>query len=222
MRGDGGATDLDGFRRAPARTLYSGPAASVAGALRFAGVAEGVVVEVGGTSTNVAAVKRGRPLLSYVQVASHATALRAVDVRVIGVAGGSMLRARKGKVYGVGPRSAHIAGLPYAGFSPVEAFDGARVELIAPRPGDPADHLVVVRADGQQLALTNTCAANALGITAARRLRARGRRRGRGRGLRPGRRRTAPPAATRWPAGCSRRRAWPWPSSSTASWATTT
>ena len=50
MRGDGGATDLDGFRRAPARTLYSGPAASVAGALRFAGVAEGVVVEVGGTS----------------------------------------------------------------------------------------------------------------------------------------------------------------------------
>jgi hypothetical protein len=36
MRGDGGATDLDGFRRAPARTLYSGPAASVAGALRFA------------------------------------------------------------------------------------------------------------------------------------------------------------------------------------------
>ena len=50
MRGDGGATDLDGFRRAPARTLYSGPAASVAGALRFAGVAEGVVVEVPPTS----------------------------------------------------------------------------------------------------------------------------------------------------------------------------
>ena len=125
MRGDGGATDLDGFRRAPARTLYSGPAASVAGALRFAGVAEGVVVEVGGTSTNVAAVKGGRPLLSYVQVASHSTALRAVDVRVIGVAGGSMLRARKGRVYGVGPRSAHIAGLPYAGFSPADALDGA-------------------------------------------------------------------------------------------------
>ena len=34
MRGDGGATDLNGFREAPVRTLYSGPAASVAGALR--------------------------------------------------------------------------------------------------------------------------------------------------------------------------------------------
>jgi N-methylhydantoinase A/oxoprolinase/acetone carboxylase beta subunit len=27
MRSDGGATDLAGFRAAPARTLYSGPAA---------------------------------------------------------------------------------------------------------------------------------------------------------------------------------------------------
>jgi hypothetical protein len=165
MRGDGGATDLDGFRRAPARTLYSGPAASVSGALRFAGVADGVVVEVGGTSTNVAAVKGGRPLLSYVQVASHSTALRAVDVRVIGVAGGSMLRMRKGKVYGVGPRSAHIAGLPYAAFMDAGAFDGASVETVAPRPGDPSDYVVLVLSDGRRVALTNTCAANALGVT---------------------------------------------------------
>ena len=35
MRSDGGATDLDGFSAAPVRTLYSGPSASVAGALRL-------------------------------------------------------------------------------------------------------------------------------------------------------------------------------------------
>ena len=35
-----------------------------------------------------------------------------------------MLRVRKGKVYGVGPRSAHIAGLPYACFAGAEAFVG--------------------------------------------------------------------------------------------------
>ncbi len=83
MRGDGGATDIAGFRREPARTLYSGPAASVAGVLRFTQIADGVVVEIGGTSTNVAAIKSGQPKLSYVQVASHATALRALDVRVL-------------------------------------------------------------------------------------------------------------------------------------------
>ena len=40
MRSDGGATDLAGFRAAPVRTLYSGPAASVAGALRYTGVTD--------------------------------------------------------------------------------------------------------------------------------------------------------------------------------------
>jgi N-methylhydantoinase A/oxoprolinase/acetone carboxylase beta subunit len=164
MRGDGGATDLGGFRRAPARTLYSGPAASVAGALRSGRIEDGVILEVGGTSTNVAAIRRGRPALSYVQVASHATAIRALDVRVLGVAGGSMLRVRRNRVYGVGPRSAHIAGFPYACFLTADHFVDARADLVAPRPDDPVDYLVICLADGRRVALTNTCAANALGI----------------------------------------------------------
>lgn len=165
MRGDGGATDLAGFREAPVRTLYSGPAASVAGALRSGALTDGVIVEVGGTSTNIAAVRDGRPLMSYVTVASHATALRAVDVRVVGVAGGSMLRVRKRRVHAVGPRSAHIAGLPYSCFLPPEQLIGASAVLVAPRTGDDADHLVLELADGTRAALTVTCAANALGIT---------------------------------------------------------
>jgi hypothetical protein len=53
-------------------------------------------------------------------------------LRVAGVAGGSMLRARKHKVYGVGPRSAHIAGLPYACFLPAADLAGAEAVTIAP------------------------------------------------------------------------------------------
>ncbi|MCA1836118.1 MAG: hypothetical protein LC721_07255 [Actinobacteria bacterium] len=164
MRGDGGATDLAGFRSAPARTLYSGPAASVAGALRTLRIGDGVIVEVGGTSTNVAAITAGRPALSYVRVAGQATAVRALDVQVAGVAGGSMLRVRRRRIYGVGPRSAHIAGLTYSCFLTPERLAGARPETLAPRPGDPADYLVLRLADGTVAALTNTCAANALGL----------------------------------------------------------
>ena len=164
MRGDGGATDPAGLRREPARALYSGPAASVAGVLRHTRIAEGIVLEVGGTSTNVAAIKDGRPALSYVQVASHATAVRALDVRVIGVAGGSLLRARKGRLYGVGPRSAHIAGLPYSCYLTEADLAGARPELFAPRPDDPADHVALRLADGRSAAITNTCAAIALDV----------------------------------------------------------
>ena len=98
-----------------------------------------------------------------------------------------MLRARRNRVYGVGPRSAHIAGLPYACFLPGADFDGATTELDRAAPGDPADYLVVRLADGRRVALTNTCAANALGLVepgdyaygdpsrGARRVRGRGR-----------------------------------------------
>jgi len=164
MRGDGGVTDLEGFRRAPARTLYSGPAASVAGVLRHVGADDAVVVEVGGTSTNVAAIKNGRPLLSYVKVASHATALRALDVRVVGVAGGSMLKTKRGRMHGVGPRSAHIAGLAYSCFLTPGELEGAEAAVVAPCPGDVPDYLVLQLTDGRSVALTNTCAANALGV----------------------------------------------------------
>ncbi len=164
MRGDGGATDLDSFRRAPARTLYSGPAASVAGVVRTLRLTDAVVLEVGGTSTNLAAVRRGRPGLSYVQVASHATALRSLDVRVVGVAGGSMLRARRRNVYGVGPRSAHIAACEYSCFlDPADLADATYAQE-APRAGDPADYVLLHLRDGRRAALTTTCAANALGL----------------------------------------------------------
>src|SRR5439155_3623293 len=109
-------------------------------------------------------IKSGQPKLSYVQVASHATALRALDVRVVGVAGGSMLRARKRTVYGVGPRSAHISGLSYACYATPEQLEGATAELAAPRLGDTGDYVVITCTDGTRLALTNTCAANLLRI----------------------------------------------------------
>ncbi len=165
MRSDGGATDLSGFSASPVRTLYSGPSASVAGALRYTGVVDAVMLEVGGTSTNIAAIRGGRPSLSYVRVASHATALRSVDVRVVGVAGGSMLRVRKGRVHGIGPRSAHIAGLQYASLMPADRFVGATVAFVTPLPGDPDDYVAITTAGGDRVALTTTCAANLLGVS---------------------------------------------------------
>ncbi|HJR45645.1 MAG TPA: hydantoinase/oxoprolinase family protein [Actinomycetota bacterium] len=167
MRGDGGAADLETMKRHPLVTAFSGPSASVAGALRHLAVHDGVVVEVGGTSTNVSAVKGGRPILDYVRVLDHVTCVRSLDVRVVGVAGGSLLRLtkRRGRMRfeDIGPRSAHIAGLPYAAFADPEELRDARPRLISPRPGDPADYVVLESVSGRRFAVTLTCAANALG-----------------------------------------------------------
>ncbi|HXF56855.1 MAG TPA: hydantoinase/oxoprolinase family protein [Actinomycetota bacterium] len=166
MRGDGGAADLATMRRRPLLTAFSGPAASVAGALRHLVFRDGVVIEVGGTSTNVSVVRGGRPVLSYVRVLDHVTFVRSLDVRVIGVAGGSLLRVRRRRGWPpaveVGPRSAHIAGLPYCSFARPAELVGGQARLAAPRPGDPPEY-VVVGAAGRTFALTLTCAANALG-----------------------------------------------------------
>jgi N-methylhydantoinase A len=166
MRGDGGAAEISTMRRRPLLTAFSGPAASVAGALHHLSLIDAIVVEVGGTSTNVSVVRGGRPLLSYVRVLDHATSVRSLDVRVLGIGGGSMLRASgkgaRGRLTGVGPRSAHIAGLDYVSFRPPSDLEGAEVELIAPCPGDPPEYVVVRTRGGERLALTLTCAANAL------------------------------------------------------------
>lgn len=165
MRGDGGVMDIKEMRRRPAMTMLSGPAASVAGALMHLKVADGLYFEVGGTSTNIGAIKNGRPTVAYARVGGHETYVSSLDVRVIGIAGGSLIRAERGRLVDVGPRSAHIAGLAYAAFAEPDIFEGATLELFEPKPGDGANHVAIRTTDGRRFALTNTCAANALGYT---------------------------------------------------------
>jgi N-methylhydantoinase A/oxoprolinase/acetone carboxylase beta subunit len=165
MRGDGGVMDIHEMRRRPVMTMLSGPAASVAGALMHLRVSDGLYFEVGGTSTNIGVIRNGRPTVAYARIGGHETYVSSLDVRVIGVAGGSLVRARSGAIVGVGPRSAHIAGLPYAAFADDSDIADPRIELFEPRPGDGADHVAVRVASGARYALTPTCAANVLGYT---------------------------------------------------------
>ncbi len=137
LRGDGGAMSLEGFRQGPSFTIGSGPAAGVAAALHQLSLTDGIVVECGGTSSNVSIVKHGRTVLRTLRVMGRPTSLRSVDSWVVGAAGGSMARVGRRRVEETGPRSAHVAGLPYACFAPAEEIAGAELELLAPRPGDP-------------------------------------------------------------------------------------
>ncbi len=164
MHGDLEVAALDEARRRPATTILSGPAASVAGALLYHKVLDGLFIEVGGTSTNVGVVRNGRPVTKYARIMDHPTALRSVDVRVGGVAGGSMVRLRGRKIADVGPRSAHIAGLPYPSYQTPEALRDLRLVMLPPREDDPADYAAVENARGGRFALTLTDAANALGL----------------------------------------------------------
>jgi N-methylhydantoinase A/oxoprolinase/acetone carboxylase beta subunit len=163
MKGDGGVTDMGTFQSKPIITVLSGPAASVAGALLHLRVIDGVFIEVGGTSTNVCVIKDGRPEVRYVTIMQHPTCIRSLDVRVAGAAGGSLVRWSGRKITDVGPRSAHIAGLPYSCFASPEDLEGGQIITFMPKEGDPIDY-IAIESGGRRFAITNTCAANALGL----------------------------------------------------------
>ena len=164
MRGDGGVMDINEMKKRPVLTMLSGPAASVMGSLMYLRASNGVYFEVGGTTTNIGVIKNGRPAIDYTIIGGHRTYVNSLDVRVIGDAGGSMIRADKTGVIDVGPRSAHIAGLDYAVFTPEEEIVDPKLEFVSPKPGDPEDYVAIRLASGKLVAITNTCAANALGL----------------------------------------------------------
>lgn len=164
MRGDGGVMEINEMKKRPVLTMLSGPAASVMGSLMYLRASNGVYFEVGGTTTNIGVIKNGRPAIDYSIVGGHPTYISSLDVRVLGVAGDSMVRANQVGIIDVGPRSAHIAGLDYAVFTPTEEIKGPKVVFFSPKEGDPADYVKVVMEDGQEVTITNTCAANVLGL----------------------------------------------------------
>lgn len=162
MKGDGGVSSMDTFKTKPILTILSGPAASVAGALLHLKVTNGIFVEVGGTSTNICIIKNGKPEIRYVTVKDHPTCIRSMDVRILGVAGGSMIGLDKNRISHVGPRSAHIAGLKYACFADPDDLKTGKIIFVKPKPND--DEYVAIECEKETYAITNTCAANALGM----------------------------------------------------------
>ncbi len=164
MRGDGGVMEVSEMKKRPILTMLSGPAASVMGALMFLRASNGIYFEVGGTTTNIGVIKNGRPAVDYAILGGHRTYVNSLDVRVLGVAGGSMVRASKEGIKDVGPRSAHIANLEYAAFTNFDEFaDGASIKFIKPTPNDPSDYVAIhLNKTNRDITITNTCAANAL------------------------------------------------------------
>ncbi len=106
VRGDGTLMGVETAGQRPVETILSGPAASVVGALALTGRADGVVIDVGGTTTDIAGVEGGLPRINQAgaTVGGLATQVEAIDIRTMGLGGDSLIRfGRNGKLE-IGPR----------------------------------------------------------------------------------------------------------------------
>lgn len=119
VKGDGTLMSAAMAKERPVETILSGPAASVAGARHLTGLKNALVVDMGGTTTDTAALVDGAVSLceSGSNVGGHKTHVKALEIRTAGLGGDSLIQWEKGQ-FSIGPRRvAPIAwlGAMYAG-----------------------------------------------------------------------------------------------------------
>ena len=163
MRCDGGVMSIDEVRKRPILTMLSGLAAGVAGALMYEKITDGIFLEAGGTSTDISVIKDGKVMIKIAQIGGQKLYLTSLDVRTLGVAGGSMIVVEDGKLVDVGPRSAHIANKSYEVFAEPKKIVSPKIKLVAPREEDKPNYAVIECENGESYALTLAGAANILG-----------------------------------------------------------
>ncbi|MEX3313987.1 hydantoinase/oxoprolinase N-terminal domain-containing protein [Sulfitobacter sp. PS-8MA] len=91
VRGDGALMSSAQARRRPIETILSGPAASLVGARWLTGADHALVSDIGGTTTDVALLRDGRPAIdpAGAQVGPYRTMVEAVAMRTHGLGGDS-------------------------------------------------------------------------------------------------------------------------------------
>ena len=110
MQSSGGSISADVAGDEPVRTILSGPAGGVVGALRVARTASIkniITFDMGGTSTDVAlSDERGMRMTNELNVAGLPVAVNMMDIHTVGAGGGSIARVDEGGSLRVGPESA--------------------------------------------------------------------------------------------------------------------
>jgi len=103
---DGTLMSVDYARMYPVFTIASGPTNSLRGAAFLSGLSDAVVVDVGGTTTDVGILKNGFPRESTtaVEIGGVRTNFRMPDLITIGLGGGSIVK-RVSSTVEVGPES---------------------------------------------------------------------------------------------------------------------
>ncbi|MVA37520.1 hydantoinase/oxoprolinase family protein [Agrobacterium vitis] len=174
---NGGVLPANAIRREVVRTLLSGPAAGVTGAIyaaEQAGMQNIITFDMGGTSTDVCLINDGQPLITTENMLNNLpVAVPMIDIATVGAGGGSIAAIDRHGMMHVGPESAGADPGPacygHGGtFATVTDANVAR-GIIRPKTfaggnfklDSEAGHGVIERL-GQDLAMTGAQAAEAV------------------------------------------------------------
>lgn len=104
---DGTLISCDEAIKHPIFTLNSGPTNSLRGACELASEKSAIVVDIGGTTADLAFLDKGFPkeTSTYVEIAGVRTNFRMPNVYSIGLGGGSIIKFDENDECSVGPQS---------------------------------------------------------------------------------------------------------------------
>ncbi len=101
MKGDGSIMKESVAMDKPVETILSGPVASLTGARFLTGEDDAVVIDMGGTTTDIGILRNGRPRLDPIgaTIGGWKTRVRAIDVHTSGVGGDSRIVTSDGNIH---------------------------------------------------------------------------------------------------------------------------
>ena len=153
LKADGGTMSFEASLDFPGQTILSGPSASVMGAIAFASeTEETLVLDIGGTTTDMAILVDRVPLLDPVGITlgQTQTLIRSLETRSIGIGGDSAVRIQDGALT-IGPDRE----------GPAMAYGGK-----VPTPTDALFVLGIQSGDGKEASIAGiTPIARALGLS---------------------------------------------------------
>ncbi len=129
LKGDGGLMSLETAREKPVEMVLSGPAASLMGGKALAGMEDCLVIDMGGTSTDIAYLDEGFPRLNVegAVVGQWRTRVKGIDIWTCGLGGDSLVRLDKREGLLIGPERVlplAMASARYPGFRDKIAHEG--------------------------------------------------------------------------------------------------
>ncbi|MDO4865006.1 MAG: hydantoinase/oxoprolinase family protein [Clostridia bacterium] len=94
VRSDGVLMSEEMALTRPVETLLCGPAASVVGGLELSKADDAIVLDMGGTTTDIAMVRRRNPIMTGdgVMIGQYRTSVRGVDARAVSLGGDTAVR----------------------------------------------------------------------------------------------------------------------------------
>jgi len=106
VKGDGSLSNEQTARERPVETVLSGPAASVSGARHLTDIAEGIVFDMGGTTTDSAVLSQGMTRLhpEGARVGGWRTSVEAAQIETVGLGGDSHIAFNADRDLLIGPR----------------------------------------------------------------------------------------------------------------------